>query len=166
LSGPPKNPAPVPVLGFNTILTPAPDHDQEHDAGGIEDFDSVFGQEKIPDRSFAKIDPDEVRWIAGFSPQSKTPTPEIRRRMFLGYFRDAISCGFASVDEASQLLQVFSMCGHRMSVPSSPSVQKVRDPTDWIRAVWMNRKERPPKASPADRRVSKELLACEPAATK
>jgi hypothetical protein len=159
LSGPSKNPAPVPVLNNNPIFTPVPDQEQEHDAGAMEDFDSVFGQEKIPERSFAEIDPDEVRWIAGFSPQGKTPTPEIRRRMFLGYFRDAVANGFARVSEAELMLQVFSMAGHRMSAPSSPTVDRVRDPTDWIRTVWMNRGNRQPKTTPKDRRVVSELMA-------
>jgi hypothetical protein len=162
LSGPSKNPAPVPVLRTKEIFTPVPDQEQEHDAGGMEDFNSVFGQEQIPERSFAEISPDEVRWIAGFSPQGKTPSPDIRRRMFLGYFRDAVARGFARVSDAGLLLQVFSMAGHRMSAPSSPNVDKVRDPTDWIRTVWMNRGNRPPKASPADRKVAAELMACRP----
>ena len=165
LSGPSKNPAPAPVLKNNQILTPVPDQEQEHDAGAMEDFDSVFGQEGIPQRSFAEINPDEIRWIAGFSPQGKTPTPDIRRRMFLGYFRDAVANGFACLSEAGLMLQVFSMAGHRMSAPSSPNVEKVRDPTDWIRTVWMNRGKRPPKSSAVDRKVSTELMAIMPVQT-
>ena len=160
LSGPSKNPVPVlsPVIAFSKKIIP-PDQEQEHDAGGIEEFDAKFGQEKIPDRSFAEINPDEVRWIAGFSPQGKTPSAEIRSRMALGYFRDAVANRFASVNELDLMVQVFCMCGHRMSAPSSPNAQRVRDPTDWIRTVWMNRKTRPPKPSPADRKTATELIS-------
>ena len=158
LSGPSKTPAPVPdLVSINKTLPPDPVPDQEQDSGSKEDFESIFGQEKIPVRSFAEINPDEVRWIAGFSPQGKTPTVEIRRRLFLGYLRDACTKGFATTADAALLLQVFSLCGHKMSEGGSTG-QRVRDPTGWIRAVWMNRLQKPPKLRPGDKKLVAELL--------
>lgn len=161
LSGPSKIPAPVPapVLRTQQLLSPVPDQEQDaQEAGASEDFDSVFGHEAIPQRSFSDISEDEVRWIGGFSPQGKTPSIEIRRRMFLGYFRDAVTNGFARVEEADLLASVFASCARRMTVSADPKVHRVRDPTDWIRTVWINRSKTPPKVSSADRRIANQLL--------